>query len=90
VVSGCISPIIFYFAPNDPHASLAKWTRDLTRFATDARSPDRSAHMRLAGAALDAALHELAALLEDRFLHTRTQDREQAFDSFARDHLVKR
>jgi hypothetical protein len=81
-------PIVYYFAPNDPQASVAKWTRELTRFATDARSPGRPERVRLAGAALDAALHDFAAILEGRFLHTHSRDRQHIFESFARDHLV--
>jgi len=81
-------PMVYYFAPDDPRASVARWTRDLTRFATDARSPGRPEHVRLAGAALDAALHDFAAILDGRFLHTQSRDRQHIFESYSRDHLV--
>jgi ion channel len=83
-------PIVYYFAVSDRPAAIATWMRDLTRLAIDGRSPGRPEHVRLASAALDAALHDFADILERRFLHTHSQDRQQIFESFARDHLVSR
>jgi hypothetical protein len=81
-------PIVYYFAAKDPNGSIAKWMADLTRFAAEARIASRPIHVRHAGVALDAALHDLAALLDDRFLATHSGNRERIFESFARDHLI--
>jgi hypothetical protein len=61
---------------------------DLVHFPIVARRPGRPERVRVAGAALDAALHDFAAILEERFLHTAARDRERIFQSFERDHLV--
>ena len=81
-------PLVYFFTGNDRHAAIAFWTADLVRFAIDARAPERPAQVRLGGAALDRALHDLAAILEERFLHTGSASRERIFEAFARDHLV--
>jgi hypothetical protein len=83
-------PIVYFFAANDPKASVANWLTHLVRFASEAQSPGRPDHVRLAGAALDKALTDLADLLDQRFLHTRSGSRERIFDLFARDHLLGR
>jgi hypothetical protein len=83
-------PIVYYFAASEPQASLASWTRELVRFAAEGQAAHRSADVRLAGTVLDGALDDLAALLDNRFLHTRSPDRERIFEAFARDHLVDR
>ena len=83
-------PIVYYFASHDPRASVAKWARELTRFALEGGQPDRPEHVRLAAKTLDRALHELAAILDERFLHTKSRDRERIFDALAKDHLVDR
>jgi hypothetical protein len=83
-------PVLYFFATNDPKASVASWLAHLVRFAGDAQTPDRPNHVRLAGAALDNALTEFAGILDERYLHTRSGSRERIFDAFARDHLVKR
>jgi hypothetical protein len=81
-------PIIYYFAPNDDHASVAAWTPDLTRLAREGLSPDAPRHVRLAAGALDKALDDLAALLAERFVHPQSADRDAVFRAFATDQSV--
>jgi hypothetical protein len=81
-------PIVYFFATNDPKASVATWLRHLVRFASEAQSPGRPNHVRVAGGALDKALTDFAELLDERYLHTRSDSRERIFDVFARDHLL--
>ena len=83
-------PVVYYFATNDREASTATWMPELMRLAESARSPHHPARVRLAGAALDAALHDFAAILDDRYLHTRFRDDALIFHAFARDHLLIR
>jgi hypothetical protein len=83
-------PIVYYFVGNDPRASIAMWVKDLMRFAREAQAPSRPEHVRLAGGALDAALHDFAAILDERFLHTASDSRERIFDSLVRDHVLDR
>jgi hypothetical protein len=85
-----VFPIVYYFAAYDPKAAAARWLGELVRFAREADAPERTARVRLAGKALDVALHEFAAIVEERFLHTRSRSRDTIFDAFANDHLVKR
>ncbi len=84
-------PIVYYFAPVVPDASIAKWTGALCLFAREAGSPDRPAHVRFAAAALDSALDHLASLLAEQFLGLGADcPREEIFDAFARYHAVER
>ena len=50
----------------------------------------KMAAVRLAGNILDRALHDFAAILDVRFLHTRSRNRGVIFDALASDHLVPR
>jgi len=81
-------PVVYFFTSNDRNAAIAFWTADLVRFALDAQAPQRPASVRHGGAVLDRALHDLAAILDERFLHTGSGSRERIFEAFARDHLV--
>jgi hypothetical protein len=81
-------PIVYYFASNDPNARVATWMHDLVRFAHDAGQSCHPGHVRLAGAALDRALHDFAAVIEERFLHTNLRDRQAIFEALANDQLV--
>jgi len=83
-------PIIYYFASNDPKASIAMWIGDLVRFADEAGQPDRPEHVRLTAGTLDVALHEFAAILDERFLHTESRNRAVIFDALSADHILKR
>ena len=66
------------------------WLDDLVRFANDAAGVDRPEHVRLAGKTLDSALNDFAAIVEDRFLHTRSRNRASIFAALAKDQLVNR
>jgi hypothetical protein len=81
-------PIVYYFAAKEPDASVARWAAAIARLASGARAATCRAHVRLAGAALDHALDEFAAILDERFLTTHERDRRRIFDAFARDHLI--
>ncbi|MEU6865613.1 potassium channel family protein [Streptomyces sp. NPDC046876] len=74
----------YYFHDGDDRTSLARnlaYADNLAGQAAGARHPD----VRLAGAALRAALEDLAVILDERFLHTSGTPRE-VFDAFAQDH----
>ncbi|MET9320168.1 potassium channel family protein [Streptomyces sp. NPDC003038] len=74
----------YYFYDGDDRTSLARhiaYAADLADQATEARQPE----VRLSAAALRAALDDLAAILDQRFLHTGGTPR-QVLDAFARDH----
>jgi len=81
-------PLVYYFASEDPEASVPTWVRELVRLASEACQPGRPEHVRFAGNALDRALHEFAAILDARFLHTRSRNRDVIFQALAKDHLV--
>ena len=81
-------PMVYYFVSNDPNASVARWTKDLARFAREADTAGHPPHVRLAADALDRALHDFAEILDRRFLHTRSERREPIFEAFANDHLI--
>jgi hypothetical protein len=83
-------PIVYYFASNDVKARVAMWVHDLVRFAHDASQPQRPPHVRLAATALDRALDEFAGLVDERFLQTRSPNRQEIFDALAADQLVNR
>lgn len=83
-------PIVYYFASNDPKASIAMWIRDVVRFADEAGQPDRPGHVRLAARTLDVALHEFAAIVDERFLHTKSRNRAVIFDALSADHILNR
>jgi hypothetical protein len=84
-------PVLYFFAPMAPDASIANWTGALERFAKEARGEDRPAHVRLVAASLDQALDDLAWLLAKRFLKIGNDcPRDQVFEALARYHGVER
>jgi len=82
-------PVVYYFATSDRHASVAQWMPQLVRWARGGLAPDAPAHVRLAAGALDDGLNALAALLDERFIHVGTSDRDAVFRAFARDHALE-
>jgi hypothetical protein len=82
-------PIVYFFVANDQNASVAMWVRELVRLAAAAGAPHRPVRVRLAGRALDSALHDFAAIVEGRFLHTRSANRDAIFTAFMKDHLIR-
>jgi hypothetical protein len=83
-------PILYYFAIGDGDASVARWTRQLCRLAQEGVAEGATERVRVAAAALDAALTDFAALLARRFLSRDSADREAVFAAYAADHAVDR
>jgi hypothetical protein len=81
-------PLVYYFAAEDPEAAVPTWARELARLAGEACQASRPDHVRFAGHALDQALHDFAAIVDARFLHTGSRSRDVIFQALARDHLV--
>ena len=81
-------PIVYYFASNDAKARVATWVDELVRFANDGAEPSRPEHVRFAAKALDRALDDFAAIVDERFLHTCSRDRASILDALAKDQLV--
>ncbi|KOV49919.1 Ion transport 2 domain protein [Streptomyces sp. AS58] len=74
----------YYFHDGEDHSSLAAtvgWASDLARWGQTARRPE----VRLAGDLLAAALRDLAAVLDQRFLHT-GRGSTDVFAAYAADH----
>jgi len=83
-------PIVYYFASNDPRAAIATWVRELVRFADEAGRPDCPDQVRLAAKTLDVALNEFAGIVNERFLHTASDNRRVIFEALAADQLSAR
>jgi hypothetical protein len=81
-------PIVYYFAVGDENASLAHWAPELIRLAHAGIEDGNPKQVRLAAAALDAALDDLAQLLRERFVPDKSLDRESVFRAFARDQVT--
>ena len=82
-------PILYYFTSVHREGSVAFALPHLVRFAREGQQADVPAHVRLAAAALDRALDDLADALAERFVKTDRKDRAAAFAAFARDHAVE-
>jgi hypothetical protein len=82
-------PIVYYFATQDPNASVARWTGDLAQWAQQAHDGACSARMQLAGYLLEAGLRDLSKTLATRFLHVGSDDPQAIFQSYARDHVIE-
>jgi hypothetical protein len=81
-------PLVYYFAAKDPEAAVPTWVREIVRIAGEACEPGRPEAVRLAGNVLDGALHEFAAILDVRFLHTKSRNRDVIFAALVKDHLL--
>jgi hypothetical protein len=81
-------PIVYYFASADVNARVARWIGDLERFAREAGQPDRPPQVRIAATALDLALDDFANIVDQRFLHTQSRDRDVIFEALATDQLA--
>ncbi|MEU3692864.1 potassium channel family protein [Streptomyces narbonensis] len=80
-------PESYYFYDADDRASLAEqigYAAELAQRAAKARHPD----VGLAADALDAALDDLAIILDERFLHTGA-GRRDVLDAYAAEHSIK-
>ena len=83
-------PITYFFAPDNEEASVAAWTGVLARYAREGRASDQPPHVRVAAAALDAALDGLADVLRRRFSDASGDDREAVFTAISEAHCVTR
>jgi hypothetical protein len=81
-------PMLYYFAPRDENASVAKWTAQLEHFACEAGHPDCRPPVLLAARTLEAALQDLATVLAERFIRVSPKERSAVFRAFAQDHRV--
>lgn len=77
-------PIVYFFASNDLKARVSMWVHDLVRFASEAAQEGRPEHVRVAGTALDRALDDFASIVDGRYLHTRSRDRNVIFDALVK------
>ncbi|MFD3663026.1 potassium channel family protein [Streptomyces sp. NPDC058659] len=81
-------PESYYFYDVDDRASLAEqigYAAELARHAAKARHPD----VGLAAEVLDAALHDLATILDEQFLHTEGGT-GSILDAYAAEHSITR
>jgi voltage-gated potassium channel Kch len=83
-------PIIYFFATDNEDASIMKWTGVLARYARDAQTLDRLPHVRIAAAALNAALDGLAEILTRHISENSSKEREAVFIAVAKAHRVHR
>lgn len=81
-------PIIYYFHSDHRRSSLAAALPKILDFAAAGSHPEATDRVRLASAVLRAALGDLAALLDDRFLHTKSKDPILVFQAYGRDHVM--
>lgn len=81
-------PIVYYFHSDHRRSSLAAALPKLLEFAEAGAQIDGSERVRLAAAVLRAALDDLAALLDERFLHTNSKDPALVFRAYAKDHII--
>jgi Ion channel len=82
-------PIIYYFHSDYRRSSLAAALPKIMDFAKAGSIPDAPERVRLAAATLRAALQDLAALLDDRFLHTKSKEPGSVFRAYAKDHVIR-
>jgi hypothetical protein len=84
-------PIIYFFAPVTPDASIARWTAALERFAVNGVAAERAPPVRFAAATLNESLDDFAWLLAKQFLNMDpSRPREEIFAKFAQYHDVTR
>lgn len=82
-------PVIYYFHSDHRRSSLASALPRLIRYAESGSDPNMPERVRLAAAMLRAALEDLAALLSERFLHTKSNDPAVVFRAYGEDHVIR-
>jgi|SRR5579875_1413249 len=82
-------PVIYYFHSDHRRSSLSSALPRLIRYAELGLNPSAPERVRLAAATLQGALDDLAALLDERFLHTKSTDPLVVFRAYAEDHLIR-
>jgi hypothetical protein len=83
-------PIIYYFHASHAPSSLAVFLPDLVRLAEVGSKPEAPEHVRLASAALNAALDDLAEALRDHFVPGHPSDTQSVFRAYSEHHLENR
>jgi hypothetical protein len=81
-------PLLYYFATRDPRSSFAYWAPQVVRVAETGVVPDRSASTRLAAGMVNAALDDLAAVLQHYVPAAQGSDRNAIFRALAEDHQI--
>ena len=82
-------PIIYYFHSDHRRSSLASALPRLIRFAETGSDPEAPDRVRLAAATLRGALDDLASVLDERFLHTHSNDPAVVFRAYGKDHVIR-
>ncbi|HEX3684177.1 MAG TPA: ion channel [Bryobacteraceae bacterium] len=82
-------PIIYYFHSDHRRSSLASALPKLIQFAEAGSNADAPDRVRLYASALRGALEDLAAVLDERFLHTRSHDPAVVFRAYGKDHVIR-
>ena len=81
-------PIIYYFHSDHRRSSLAAALPRLMHFAETGSRLEAPERVRLTAATLREGLEDLAALLDERFLHTGSIDPAVVFRAYAKDHIL--
>lgn len=81
-------PVVYYFHSDHRRSSLAATLPKLLDFANAGAERDDSQRLRFAAAVLRSALEDLAAVLDERFLHTKSTDPAIVFRAYAKDHII--
>lgn len=82
-------PIIYYFHSDHRRSSLASALPKLIQLAETGSSADAPERVRFSAAMLRAALEDLAAVLDERFLHTKSNDPTVVFRAYGKDHVIR-
>jgi len=81
-------PLIYYFAPADSRASVAHQIGHAERFAREGLEAEQPVAIRMAAAALDSALDDLAEILARQFLGCERDSRSSIFGRYAEAHVA--
>jgi hypothetical protein len=82
-------PVVYYFHSDHRRSSLASALPRLLRIAEAGSSSEAADRVRMSAATLRAALEDLAAVMNERFLQTGSTDPEVVFQAYARDHVIR-
>lgn len=81
-------PVVYYFHSDHRRSSLAATLPKLLEFVKAGAEIQESERVQLAAAVLRGALDDLALILDDRFLHTKSKDPAIVFRAYAKDHII--
>ncbi|MBV9759270.1 MAG: hypothetical protein JO340_01790 [Acidobacteriaceae bacterium] len=82
-------PVIYYFHSDHRRSSLASALPRLVLYADRGADLGTPESIRLAAAMLRHALNDLAAILDERFLHTGSSDPAVVFRAYGQAHLIR-